>query len=391
MTTRILTFTIAAAAFAPLMQGCGDDNGKPKPDASTTDGPRDQTAEGPGDGAAGEARDGASDGGQGEGGQADGGALTERQAYGKYLIDNVVACGDCHTPRTPMGAPDMSKYLAGDPMFVATPGGNLGSANLTSDATGLRNRTDAEIKAMFMDGKRPTATGEEALNPIMPYYVFHNMKTEDADAIVAYLRVVPAVANSIPRRAAAFDLPMPAAPIDMNGVPLPETAYPQREAALRGRYLTSQVGLCIECHTPRRMTGPTVLDPTKYFQGGEDFSAFFASTLMIKPVSKNLTSDMTTGLGTWTVSDVVTALKMGRAKDGTGICPPMPAGPMGAYGGLKDQDVTDIAHYIKSLPAAVSLIPDMCVFPPMMPGDGGTDGGGADGASDGSATDSSGN
>ncbi|HEX7598107.1 MAG TPA: hypothetical protein VF518_07815, partial [Polyangia bacterium] len=31
-------------------------------------------------------------------------------ARGKYLVDHVIACSDCHTPKTQTGAPDMTKY-----------------------------------------------------------------------------------------------------------------------------------------------------------------------------------------------------------------------------------------------------------------------------------------
>jgi cytochrome c len=42
----------------------------------------------------------------------------------------------------------------------------------------------------------------------------------------------------------------------------------------------------------------------------------------------------------------------------------MPFGPMGAFGGLTQRDATDIANYIKSLPAISNQIDDMCSFPP---------------------------
>jgi mono/diheme cytochrome c family protein len=385
MTTKRLTLTALVLGLGVATYGCSSDlvapantdGGDAKPsDAKASEG-GDVPAPSPPDGgdAAGEA-----------GGDA-GVVLTPLQARGQYLVDHVVACGDCHTPRKMDGSPDFAKYLAGNATFVQRPNGDkLGSRNLTNDETGLKNRTDAEIKAMFMDGKRPVPTGTEALNPVMPYYVFHNMTSADGDAIVAYLRTVKGVTNEIPRRAASFDVPAPAPYLDPNKIPLPLEAFAQRESALRGRYLAAESGLCVECHTQHQTTGDP-LNTAKLFQGGEDFSAFFATTLMIKPVSKNLTSDDATGLGTWTAMDIVTALKMGKAKDGSGICPPMPFGPMGAYGGLTDADALDIANYIKSLPPATNKIVDMCVFPPMMPTDGGApEGGMSEGGTDGPKT-----
>jgi cytochrome c553 len=276
-------------------------------------------------------------------------------------------------------------YLAGNPSFIALPNGDkLGSRNLTNDETGLKNRTDAEIKDMFLNGKRPAATGTEPLNPVMPYYVLHNMTDADATAVVAYLRTVPAVSNTIPRRAASFDVPAAAPPIPTTAIPSPLSTWPDQASATRGKYLAAQAGLCIECHTQHLAAGSaTVLDETKMFAGGEDFSSLFAGTLNITPVSKNLTSD-TTGLSTWAVADIVTVLKQGKAKDGTGICPPMPVGPMGAFGGLTDADATDIANYIKSLPPISKTITDMCIFPPTGAGGAGGGAGGAGGATGGS-------
>ena len=138
-------------------------------------------------GTGGSAGAGGSAGTGGTSGSGGGGGLTALQARGQYIVDHVAACGDCHTPMGQNG-PVPGMYLAGNPSFIALPNGDkLGSRNLTNDETGLKNRTDAEIKDMFQNGMRPTATGMEPLNPVMPYYVFHNMTDADANAIVAYL------------------------------------------------------------------------------------------------------------------------------------------------------------------------------------------------------------
>jgi len=33
--------------------------------------------------------------------------------HGRYLVEHVALCGDCHTPRNSMGVPNQSLYLAG--------------------------------------------------------------------------------------------------------------------------------------------------------------------------------------------------------------------------------------------------------------------------------------
>jgi hypothetical protein len=284
-------------------------------------------------------------------------------ARGQYLVDHVSACPDCHTPRDPAtGAPIAERYLSGAECFVQLDNGScLSSRNLTNHETGLMNRSNAEIKKMIRDGLRPAATADEALFPVMPYYVFHNMSEVDLDAIVAYLRTVPGVDHAVPRRGVEFDLQQPANALDMGVVPQPPSDYVDVAAAVRGRYLATQAGVCLECHTKHDIMNPNVIDYTKVFAGGEEFDIGLPGV----PVSKNLTSDAATGLGDWTVDDIVKVIKQGADKKGDGICPPMPVGPMGAFAGLTDEDALDIAHYIKSLPPLVNAIEDVCTFPPM--------------------------
>lgn len=397
MHTRKLTLGLVLGLVTATggFVGCSSSSNSPKDsgtndggDASTTDAHGDTSGDVATDGGAGDATDAPADG------SSDAVTLTPLQARGQYLVNVVIGCSDCHTPRNAQGGPDMTKFLAGNPDFVVVPTvGSLGSRNLTNDATGLKNRTDDEIKDMFLNGKRPISStdggvGTEPLNPIMPYYVLHNMTDEDANAIVAYLRTVPGVKNEIPRRAAAFDVPKPANYLDPNLIPLPLAAYPERESALRGRYLAAESGLCVECHTKHldiTATNNDAIDTSKLFAGGEDYSSLFAATLKIHPVSANLTSDATTGLASWTVADIQKALHDGLDKQGMGICPPM---PWQAYAHLTDQDAKDIANYVKSLPPVVNAVADMCSFPAATT-DGGTDGNASDGGADASSTDGS--
>jgi mono/diheme cytochrome c family protein len=349
------------------------------PDTTTGDGgPRDVGDAVAAEGGAGDRPDG----GGGDGGNA------AAVARGKYLVDHVGVCADCHTPRTPMGVPIMAQYLAGAECFIKLPNGScLHTRNLTNHATGLANRSPDEIKKMFLDGIRPAATGDVALSPVMPYWVFHNMTTADADAIVAYLRTVPGVDHNVPKSGMEFDVPMHANYLDLATIPVPADTYVNKPAAMRGRYLATQAGVCLECHTKRN--APPSLDvvsPANFFAGGEEFPL----GLPVTPVSKNLTSDPATGLGNWSLEDIRHVLRDGMDRNDQGICPPMPVGPMGAFGGLTASDMTDIAHYIKSLPAKSNMIVDMCTFPfpAPPPPDGGADAPGVDGGvTDAAATD----
>jgi mono/diheme cytochrome c family protein len=307
-------------------------------------------------------------GGNGEGGATESPVV----ARGDYLVNHVAACPDCHTPRNEMGAPIMEKYMSGAECFVKLPTGDcLNSRNLTSDATGLKNYTDEQIKSAIRDGVRPAdndsgaagaggAAQSAALSPVMPYYVFHNMTDDDLDAVVAFLRTIPAVEHDVPASAEAFAVPQAAPPLDPSIIPSPDKSFPEYASAMRGRYLASEAGVCIECHTKHTEPGSMdVLELDKLFAGGETFDV----GLPVVPVSANLTSDNDTGLGKWTADQIVTALLQGTDDEGKGLCPPMPAGPMGAFGGITKDDALDIANYVKSLPPIVNQIDDMCSLP----------------------------
>ena len=116
-------------------------------------------------------------------------------ARGKYLA-GISGCNDCHTPGYFMGKPDMARFLAGSDVGFEIPGlGTFVGPNLTSDkATGLGGWTDAQILAALQKGQRPDG---RMLAPIMPWHAFATLTPQDADAIVAFLRSLPAVSNKV--------------------------------------------------------------------------------------------------------------------------------------------------------------------------------------------------
>jgi hypothetical protein len=343
---------------------------------------------------------GGSDGGTTDGGAgsdaatsdgAEAGPSAAVVARGKYLVNNVAACPECHTPRLMTGALDKSKFLAGStvPFADIVPGdeagvGNVYVRNITQDMmTGIGSWTDAEIKKAFLDGVDKDG---KALFPIMPYFVFHNMKAADADAIVAYLRTIPPVANDIPENGSI------ATGVTMNGaaMPIPVSALPKTtlaatdpnyQHAMDGMYLAANIGICMECHTERVM-GPVPLDTMKLFAGNEVFP--------LGPPFGDVHSANITPAGIimgWTAEQVKTLLKTGLDDKMMPICPPMPAGPMQAFGGLTDQDALNIGYYITTLPPIDNGMIPHCSLP-TPPGDGGmTDGGMGDGATEASTGD----
>ena len=116
-------------------------------------------------------------------------------ARGKYLV-SIAGCGDCHTPGSLMGKPDMKQMLGGSDVGFAMPGGVFVGPNLTPDnETGLGKWTTEQIVTAITKGERPD---KRMLAPIMPYDELASLTRSDALAIVAYLRSLPPVSRKVP-------------------------------------------------------------------------------------------------------------------------------------------------------------------------------------------------
>jgi mono/diheme cytochrome c family protein len=115
---------------------------------------------------------------------------------GKYLVV-FGGCTDCHTPGYFFGKPDMTRYLGGSEVGFEIPGlGVFHGPNLTPDPeTGLGKWSADQIVTALQTGARPDG---RMLAPIMPWKSFANLTREDAAAIAAFLKSVPAVKNKVP-------------------------------------------------------------------------------------------------------------------------------------------------------------------------------------------------
>src|SRR5207302_7839563 len=110
---------------------------------------------------------------------------------GSYLVNGILTCGNCHTPRSSSGAWDMSKQLSGRPRTWDEATFKVNAANITPDLeTGIGKWSDADIKRSLLTGVRPNGT---QIAPIMPYGFYKVFTPVDVDAVVAYLKSVLAV------------------------------------------------------------------------------------------------------------------------------------------------------------------------------------------------------
>jgi mono/diheme cytochrome c family protein len=118
---------------------------------------------------------------------------------GRYLVDHVAICGDCHTPRNFLGAPSQSLYMAG----ASEKNGPLGEAvpNITPDKeTGIGDWRRQDIAELLLTGIKPDGDNVQGLMSEVIHATPHgykDMKKEDALAIADYLQSIPPIKNKV--------------------------------------------------------------------------------------------------------------------------------------------------------------------------------------------------
>jgi len=118
---------------------------------------------------------------------------------GRYLVDHVAVCGDCHTPRNSLGVPDRTFYLAGASEKIGPFGAAV--ANITPDReTGIGDWRREDIADLLLTGTKPDLDNVQGLMHEVIQGTSHgykDMSREDALAIADYLKSIPPKQNKI--------------------------------------------------------------------------------------------------------------------------------------------------------------------------------------------------
>jgi len=247
---------------------------------------------------------------------------------GTYLMNAVVACGNCHTPKGPTGdIPGME--MAGMAPMEKTPGFDANAPNITPDPdTGIGKWTDEQIITAIREGKRPDGT---IIGPPMPIGLYRGMSDDDAKAIVAYLRQVPAVKNEIPK--SVYRMPLPPSygpPVGTVKAPSPD------DKVAYGAYLAGPLAHCTECHS-LTAKGPDF--ENNLGGGGYEFHGPWGVS-----VAANITP---TGIGDKSDDAIKTMITAGLRPDGAKMLPPM---GYPYYANMKPADLDAIVAYLRTLP-----------------------------------------
>lgn len=259
--------------------------------------------------------------------QPTGPALVQR---GRYLA-TAADCVACHS------VPGGKAYAGG--LAFALPFGTIYSSNITPDRQhGIGAWSDAEFVRAMRHGV--DNDGRE-LYPAFPYTAYATMSTDDVLAIRAYLNTLPSVAKPVEANKLRF-------PFNQRylmrawklvNAPKPWTPDPQRSAEWnRGGYLVEGAGHCAECHTPRNvMYG---------LKRGQAYAG--ATTQGWK--AYNITSDRATGIGNWSVDELVAYLGTGHAPGRGAASGSMAEAVSLSLRHLAPADLRAMAVYLHSLP-----------------------------------------
>jgi mono/diheme cytochrome c family protein len=103
-------------------------------------------------------------------------------ARGKYIVEDVAYCTNCHTPRDDDGNLERSQWLMGAPVFLQPARPMSDWPEVEPRLAGQPPATDAQMIRLLTTGI--WTTGQHLRQP-MPQF---RMTPEDAAAVVAYLK-----------------------------------------------------------------------------------------------------------------------------------------------------------------------------------------------------------
>lgn len=262
---------------------------------------------------------------------------------GKAVFHAAGGCS-CHTDVKNQGP-----FMAGG-RPISTPFGKVFATNITPDTeTGIGSWSDADFITAMTQGIAPDG---KHYYPVFPYTSFTRMTRQDLLDLKAYLFSIAPVrqanqANALPlpfrwrgALAAWKWLYFQAGPLQ------PDAS--QSDEWNRGAYLVQAQAHCGECHTPRNLLG------------GPKTSMRYAGVVEGPDgeLAPNITPDEATGIGDWTIADIVWHLQTGLKPDGDDTQGLMSEVIEHGYQHLSEADLRAIAVYLRALePIANKVVP----------------------------------
>lgn len=268
-------------------------------------------------------------------------SLTAKIERGDYLVNAVANCMHCHADR------DFTKFSGPTVPGTEGKGGQRKGvfvSNITPTALG--NWTDQEIERAITTGI--TNVGD-TLFPTMPSMSYKYLSKYDAESIVAYLRTLKPLPDSVPNRDLSNFPPDRLASLyhdwSINDV-YQVLDQPRDEELQKGKYLVT-IGGCLACHTNIDLK-LLAFKRDSVFAGGQ-LSNKPGNNFKVK--SANITPDTTTGIGSWTEEMFLAKFKSYRDKEAYDYDPGKYNSemPWTIFANMTDEDIKSIYKYLRTV------------------------------------------
>jgi mono/diheme cytochrome c family protein len=265
-------------------------------------------------------------------------------AKGRSLVFGIAHCANCHSPKEHQQAVLRGEEVAlSGGLEFKIPIGVLYSKNLTPDASGIGNMSDAALARALRYG---IGKNGNALFDFMP---FHNTSDEDITAIISYLRSQPAVKNEIPKNKLnllgkiinAFVLE----PVGPSGdVPV---SVKVDSTAEYGQYIAASVANCKGCHSNRNlMTGAFIGEE---YAGGLEFGVDTDSGKYTL-TTPNLTPDTSGRIKGWTQEQFIQRFRAGARIPGSHM-------PWGPFSRMSDTELKAVYNFLQTVKPVRNNVP----------------------------------
>jgi len=255
---------------------------------------------------------------------------TERGAYLAKAAD----CGACHT------APHGKPFAGG--LAISSPVGIIYSTNITpSPGYGIGRYSEAQFARAVRRGIRADGAN---LYPAMPYTSYSIFTDEDVRALYGYfMHEVAPIDAPAPRTDLPFPMNLRVSMMGWNLLFLntkPLRPDP-RESQMwnRGRYLVEGAAHCSACHTPR---GFLMQEKAAQEFSGGPVGPWYAP---------NITSDLNSGIGSWSQDELVQYLSTGDVHRKAQAAGSMGEAVEHSFQYLSDADLNAMAAYVRTVPA----------------------------------------
>jgi len=253
---------------------------------------------------------------------------------GGYLVNAIMACDGCHTPRPGGGAFDMSKRFSGGSQTWDVKEYWVKGSNISPDREhGIGAWSDGDFKKLMTEGMRPSGA---KVAPQMPFAFYKILTPRDLDAVTAYVRSVAPQANPVPA-------PQYKAAMHYEDIPGGEKPFSEdmlNDPVKRGFYLAT-IAHCMECHSRNPDHSPGY--KSSWGRGGHVMKGPYGEVTV-----SNITSHPEKGIGKMTDAELKRVLMQGIGRDGRTL--KMPMARQVYFAKMTDADISAVIAWMRSIP-----------------------------------------